>query len=79
VSGLAREMLLLGTSLLILFNPPSAIAAFATLAGPFPPEVQRQMARRTAVFYAAAILVVTWVGRPLLKVLGLSLPALRVA
>jgi multiple antibiotic resistance protein len=72
-------MVLLGTSLLILFNPPSAIAVFATLAGPYPREVQSRMARRTAAFYAAAILVVTWVGRPLLSVLGLSLPALRVA
>ena len=79
MSGLTREMMLLGTSLLILFNPPSAIAAFATLARPFPRDVQSRMARRTAVFYAAAILVVTWVGRPLLGVLGLSLPALRVA
>ena len=37
------------------------------------------MARRTAIFYAITILVVTWAGRPLLNVLGLSLPALRVA
>ena len=77
--GLTREMLLLGTSLFTLFNPPSAIAAFATLASPYPREVQNRMARRTAAFYAATILVVTWAGRPLLSVLGLSLPALRVA
>ena len=79
MEGLAREMLLLGTSLFTLFNPPSAIAAFASLASPFPRDVQGRMARRTAILYAAAILVVTWAGRPLLGVLGLSLPALRVA
>jgi multiple antibiotic resistance protein len=79
VRGLAGEMLLLGTSLLTLFNPPSAMAVFATLASPYSREVQHRMARRTAVFYAATILLVTWAGRPLLSVLGLSLPALRVA
>lgn len=76
---LGREMLLLGTSLLTLFNPPSAMVAFATLASPYPRDVQGRMARRTAVFYAATILLVTWAGRPLLGMLGLSLPALRVA
>jgi multiple antibiotic resistance protein len=79
VTGLAHEMLLLGTSLVTLFNPPSAMAAFASLARPYRPEVQTRMARRTAAYYALAILVVTWVGRPLLRVLGLSLPTLRMA
>lgn len=79
VLRLAREMLLLGTSLLTLFNPPSAMAAFASLASPYAQDVQNRMARRTAGYYAVAILLVTWVGRPLLRVLGLSLPALRVA
>jgi multiple antibiotic resistance protein len=37
------------------------------------------MARRTAGYYALSILLVTWVGRPLLRVLGLSLPALHLA
>ena len=55
------------------------MAAFATLASRYPREVQTRMARRTAIFYAITILVVTWAGRPLLNVLGLSLPALRVA
>ncbi len=72
-------MVLLGTSLLTLFNPPSAVASFATLARPYPREVQSRMARRTAIFYGLAVLVVIWAGRPLLSMLGLSLPALRVA
>jgi multiple antibiotic resistance protein len=72
-------MLLLGTSLLVLFNPPSAMAVFATLARPYPHDVQRRMARRTAAFYAVAILLTIWAGRPLLNLLGLSLPSLRVA
>ena len=79
MNGLIREMVLLGISLLTLFNPPSAVAAFAKLARPYPRDVQMHMARRTALLYAAAILIVTWGGRPLLMVLGLSLPALRVA
>jgi multiple antibiotic resistance protein len=70
---------LLGTSLLTLFNPPSAIAAFASIASPYAPDLQKRMARRTAGYYAVAILLVTWAGRPLLRLLGLSLPALRVA
>jgi multiple antibiotic resistance protein len=79
VEGLVREMVLLGTSLLTLFNPPSAVASFATLARPYPREVQSRMARRTAILYCAAVLVVIWAGRPLLSMLGLSLPALRMA
>jgi multiple antibiotic resistance protein len=74
-----REMLLLAVSLLILFNPPSAMAAFAPLASPYPRDLQHRMARRTAAFYALAMLLVTWAGRPLLYALGLSLPALKVA
>lgn len=76
---LVREMLLLGMSLLTLFNPPSTMAAFATLASPYPRDVQKRMARRTAAFYAVAILATVWAGRPILTMLGLSLPALRLA
>jgi multiple antibiotic resistance protein len=72
-------MLLLGMSLLTLFNPPSTMAAFTTLASPYPRDVQKRMARRTAAFYAVAILATIWAGRPILMMLGLSLPALRVA
>jgi multiple antibiotic resistance protein len=77
--GLFRQTLLLGMSLLTLFNPPSAMAAFASLAGRYPRDVQSRMARRTAGYYAVAILLMTWAGRPLLRILGMSLPALRVA
>jgi multiple antibiotic resistance protein len=79
VTGLVREALLLGTSLLILFNPPSSMAVFASLANAYPTDIQNRMARRTALHYAAGILLVAWAGRPLLRVLGLSLPALRLA
>jgi multiple antibiotic resistance protein len=79
VVGLVREALLLGMSLLILFNPPTSMAFFASLASDYPADVQSRMARRTALHYAVAILLVTWAGRPLLRVLGLSLPALRLA
>jgi multiple antibiotic resistance protein len=79
VLRLVREALLLTISLMTLFNPPSAMAAFATLASSYPRDIQARMARRTAAFYAIVILLVTWAGRPLLAVLGLSLPALRVA
>jgi len=79
VRELVREMLLLGMSLLTLFNPPSTMAAFATLASPYPRDVQKRMARRTAAFYAIAILATVWAGRPILTMLGLSLPALRLA
>jgi multiple antibiotic resistance protein len=74
-----REALLFGMSLLTLFNPPAVMAAFASLAGGFPPEIQIRMARRAALYYAVAILLLVWAGRPLLTILGLSLPALRMA
>jgi multiple antibiotic resistance protein len=79
MDGLIREMVLLVASLLTLFNPPSAMAAFASLARNYPPDIQKRMARRTALYYAGSILLVIWAGRPLLRVLGLSLPALRLA
>jgi multiple antibiotic resistance protein len=79
VPTLLRDMVLLGISLLTLFNPPSAMAAFASLASPYSHDVQQRMARRTAALYALSILLVTWAGRPLLSLLGLSLPALRMA
>jgi multiple antibiotic resistance protein len=79
VDPLFREMLLLGISLLTLFNPPSAMAAFAPLARPYSRNVQLRMARRTAIIYAVVMLLVTWAGRPLLWALGLSLPSLKVA
>ena len=49
-------MLLLGMSLLTLFNPPTSMAFFATLASLYPLDVQSRMARRTAALYAVAIL-----------------------
>src|SRR5689334_14500043 len=76
---MVHQAVLLGMSLLTLFNPPSAMAAFATLAGGYTRDIQVKMARRTAGLYTVSILVVIWAGRPLLGVLGLSLPALRVA
>ena len=76
---LLREMSLLWLSLLTLFNPPSAVAAFAPLMTSYPPEVQRRMARRAAVIYLLVMLLVTWAGRPILWLLGLSVPALKVA
>jgi multiple antibiotic resistance protein len=79
VAGLVREALLLGVSLLILFNPPTSMAFFASLASPYPSDIQHRMARRTALHYALAILLLIWAGRPLLRVLGLSLPSLRLA
>jgi len=36
MQALVREMLLLGMSLLTLFNPPSSMAVFASLARPYP-------------------------------------------
>jgi len=77
--AMVRYALLFGISLLTLFNPPSVMAAFASLAGRYPSEIQTRMARRTALYYAVAILLLTWAGRPLMTILGLSLPALRMA
>jgi multiple antibiotic resistance protein len=79
VAALVREAMLLGMSLLILFNPPTSMAVFASLASGYPSEIQSRMARRTALHYFVAILLLTWAGRPLLRVLGLSLPSLRLA
>jgi multiple antibiotic resistance protein len=79
MQDLVKEMALLWLSLLTLFNPPSAIAAFAPLVKSYPAEVQHRMAGRVAGFYLLVMLLVTWAGRPLLRILGLSLPALRVA
>jgi multiple antibiotic resistance protein len=77
--AMVRDALLFGISLLTLFNPPSVMAAFASLARGYPVDIQTRMARRAALYYAFAVLLLTWAGRPLLAILGLSLPALRMA
>jgi multiple antibiotic resistance protein len=69
--------LLLFTSLFALFNPPAAIAPFVAVTGAFPRDVQHRMAKRIGCYYALAMVGAALVGHPLLALLGISLPALR--
>ncbi len=69
--------LLLFTSLFALFNPPAAIAPFVAVTGRFPADVQHRIARRIAMYYLIAMIGGALIGRPLLALLGISLPALR--
>ncbi len=72
-----EQELLLFTSLLTLFSPPAAVAPFVAITGRFTPDIQRRMAARIAAYYGVTLLGAALIGRPVLSVLGISLPALQ--
>lgn len=74
-----QAVVLFTTSLLAIVNPVSSSVMFATMSGRFPNPVQNQMARQSAVAILIILLVCAWLGRPLLQVLGISVPMLQAA
>ena len=77
---LVREMLLLATVAADAVQSPQRHGRVRHAGQPVPArDPEADGAPDRAFYYLGAILVVTWAGRPLLTVLGLSLPALRVA
>jgi multiple antibiotic resistance protein len=76
---MVQNAIVLFVGLLTLFNPPSAVGAYISLMREAPPEVQHRVALRVAVGYVVTLILLAWIGRKLLVLLGISLPALRLA
>ena len=74
-----RDVVLFTTTLVAIVNPISSAVLFATMAGRFGSVIQRQMANQSAFAVLVILLVCAWMGRPLLQVLGISVPMLQAA
>ena len=73
------DVVLFTTTLLAIVNPISSAVLFAAMAGRFAPDIQRRMANQSASAILVILLVCAWIGRPLLQVLGISVPMLQAA
>jgi multiple antibiotic resistance protein len=74
-----RDVVLFTTTLLAIVNPISSAVLFATMAGRFGTGIQRRMANQSAFAVLVVLLVCAWLGRPLLQILGISVPMLQAA
>jgi multiple antibiotic resistance protein len=74
-----QAIVLFTTTLLAIVNPISSAVLFATMSGRFAAGIQRRMANQSASAILVILLVCAWLGRPLLHVLGISVPMLQAA
>jgi MarC family membrane protein len=74
-----QAVVLFTTSLLAIVNPISSTVLFATMSARFGAGIQRRMANQTALAIFVILLVCAWLGRPLLLVLGITVPMLQAA
>lgn len=74
-----QSIVLFTTALVAIVNPISSAVLFASMAGRFGSGIQRQMARQSAIAILVVLLACAWVGRPLLLVLGITVPMLQAA
>jgi multiple antibiotic resistance protein len=74
-----QALVLFTTSLLAIVNPISSAVLFATMSGRFSAQIQRRMANQCALAILCILLVCAWLGRPLLLVMGISVPMLQAA
>jgi multiple antibiotic resistance protein len=74
-----QAAVLFTTTLLAIVNPISSAVLFAAMAGRFGSDIQRHMANQSAFAILIILLVCAWLGRPLLMVLGISVPMLQSA
>ena len=74
-----QQIVLFATALVAIVNPISSAVLFASMAGRFGSGIQRRMARQSATAILIILLTCAWVGRPLLLVLGITVPMLQAA
>jgi multiple antibiotic resistance protein len=74
-----QAVVLFATMLVAIVNPISSAVLFATMSGRFGPAIQRRMANQSALAILVILLACAWAGRPLLLVLGISVPMLQAA
>jgi multiple antibiotic resistance protein len=67
------------TSLIVILNPLSALPALLNLTQWKSPDERRRIGVKAGIFAGVILVIVTWVGRPLLQILGISLPAFQCA
>ncbi len=72
------EYLLFFITLLTLFSPPAAIAAFASITERFPQDIQKKVAKRVARNYIIVLVISLTVGEYILLLLGITTPALMI-
>lgn len=72
------EYMLFFITLLTLFSPPAAIAAFATITERFPQDIQRKVAKRVARNYIIVMFISITIGEYILLLLGITTPALMI-
>ncbi len=72
------EYLLFFITLLTLFSPPAAIAAFASITERFPQDIQKKVAKRVARNYIIVLVISITVGEYILLLLGITTPALMI-
>jgi len=74
-----QAVVLFATTLVAIVNPISSAVLFATMSGRFGAAIQRRMANQSAFAILVILLACAWAGRPLLVVLGISVPMLQAA
>ncbi len=74
-----QAVVLFATTLVAIVNPISSAVLFATMSGRFGAAIQRRMANQSAFAILVILLACAWAGRPLLLVLGISVPMLQAA
>jgi len=74
-----QAVILFATTLIAIVNPISSAVLFATMSARFGSVIQRRMANQSAFAILLILLACAWVGRPLLLVLGISVPMLQAA
>ena len=74
-----QAVVLFATSLVAIVNPISSAVLFATISARFGAGIQRRMANQAALAVLIILLVCAWLGRPLLLVLGITVPMLQAA
>jgi len=71
------DVVLFTTTLLAIVNPLSSAVLFATMSGRFGGGIQRRMANQSAFAVLVILLVCVWIGRPLLQIMGITVPMLQ--
>lgn len=79
MSGLIGEAFYVFVTLLAMLNPIEAAAAFCTLTEGRSPAEQAQIAKRATLVAGIALISFAFVGEALLKTLGVSIGAFKVA
>ena len=74
-----HDLITFSAALLAITNPFGNLAIFAGLTADDPPRQRHGAARTAALAVAATLLLILWIGGPLLGLLGVTLPGLQMA